>query len=296
MRSVLVTGCSSGIGLETALAFARRGDRVHACVRDPAGAGELRARARAEGLTLDVPRLDVTDDASVHAAVTAVTEAHGPVDVLVNNAGVDHTGPVETMPLDRARTLMETNLWGPLRMARAVLPGMRARGSGVIVNVSSLAGRTYAVPHGGFYAASKAALGALSEALYAEVQPFGVRVVCLEPGSFATAIRRESPAGATAGQPTGAGPYAADHAWLAGFLARVAEGAADSAEAAAAVVAAADDPRTPLHTVVGKDAEAAVEFLAGVSYEQWLPRFLEQAESLAGPRPAGPGATGDGRG
>ncbi len=255
VTSVLVTGCGSGIGLETALAFARRGDRVHACVRDPAGAGELLRRARAEDLTLDVPRLDVTDDASVTAAVTAVQDRHGPVDVLVNNAGTDRTGPVETMPLDQARTLMETNLWGPLRVTRAVLPGMRARGSGVVINVSSLAGWTFAVRHGGFHAASKAALGALSEALYAEVRPFGIRVVCLEPGSFASRIQGKSVAGATDGQPS------------------------------EAVVAAADDPRTPLHTVVGKDAEAAVGFLAGVSYGQWLPRFLDQAESLAGPRP-----------
>ncbi|WP_225828613.1 SDR family oxidoreductase [Streptomyces naphthomycinicus] len=286
MTSVLITGCSSGIGLETALAFARRGDRVHACVRNPAGAEELLRRARAEGLTLDVPRLDVTDDASVTAAVASVQDLHGPIDVLVNNAGVDHTGPVETMPLDRARSLLETNFWGPLRLARAVLPGMRARGSGVVVNVSSLAGRTFAVPHGGFYAASKAALGALSEALYAEVRPFGIRVVCLEPGSFASAVRRGSVRAEAAGQSSEAGPYAADHAWLARFLARVAEGAADCGEAAAAVVAAVDDPDTPLHTAVGKDAEAALEFLAGVSYEQWLPRFLEQAESMAGPRPA----------
>lgn len=288
MTAVLITGCSSGIGLETALAFARRGDRVHACVREPARAEELLRRARAEGLTLDVPRLDVTDDASVTAAVTAVTDRHGPVDVLVNNAGIDHTGPAETMPLDRARTLMETNFWGPLRMSRAVLPQMRARGHGVIVNVSSLAGRTFAVPHGGFYAASKAALGALSEALYAEVRPFGVRVVCLEPGSFASAIQRRSAAGAAAGRPAGPGPYSEDHAWLARFLTHVAEGAADCAEAAEAVVAVADDDGTPLHTPVGKDAEAALRFLAGVSYEQWLPRFLEQAESLAGPRPAPP--------
>ncbi|KUN09183.1 short-chain dehydrogenase [Streptomyces yokosukanensis] len=287
MTSVLITGCSSGIGLETALAFARRGDRVHACVRNRDTAEQLLGRARAEDLTLDVPLLDVTDDTSVTAAVTAVQDRHGPIDVLVNNAGVDRTGPVETMPLDQARTLMETNLWGPLRMARAVLPQMRARGGGVIVNVSSLAGRTFAVPHGGFYAGSKAALGALSEALYAEVQPFGIRVVCLEPGSFASAIQR-APAPGTAGQASGTGPYAADHAWLARFLARVAEGAADCAEAAEAVVAAVDDPGTALHTTVGKDAEAALKFLAGVPYEQWLPSFLDQAQSLAGPRPAPP--------
>ncbi|MFB7508345.1 SDR family oxidoreductase [Streptomyces broussonetiae] len=287
MTAVLVTGCSSGIGLETALAFARRGDRVHACVRRADSAEELLRRAHAEGLTLDVPLLDVTDDASVTAAVTALQDRHGPVDALVNNAGIDRTGPAETMPLDQARLLMETNFWGPLRMSRAVLPAMRARGSGVIVNVSSLAGRTFAVPHGGFYAASKAAVGALSEALSAEVRPLGIRVVCLEPGSFASAVRRGSAAG-DAAQQDGTGPYAADHVWLTRFLARVAQGAADCAEAAAAVVASVDDACTPLHTPVGKDAEAALRLLAGVSHEEWLPRFVAQAQSLVGPRPTPP--------
>ena len=285
MTSVLITGCSSGIGLETALAFARRGDRVHACVRDPATAGALLDRARAENLALDVPRLDVTDDASVTAAVSAVLERHGAVDVLVNNAGIDRTGAVETMPLDDARAVLETNLWGPLRTVRAVLPHMRARGSGVIVNVSSLAGRTFAVPHGGFYAASKAALGTLSEALSAEVRPFGIRVVCLEPGSFASRINRGGAGGAAPSEPSVADPYAADRAWTARFLARVQEGAGDCGEVAEAVMAAVDEPGTPLHSPVGKDAETALEYLGTASYEQWLPLFLEQAESLVGPRP-----------
>ncbi|MEU1486934.1 SDR family oxidoreductase [Streptomyces sp. NPDC005752] len=289
MTSVLITGCSSGIGLETALAFARRGDRVHACVRDPATAGELLGRARAENLTLDVPRLDVTDDASVAAAVHGVQEQHGAIDVLVNNAGIDRTGTVETMPQDDARAVLETNLWGPLRTVRAVLPGMRARGSGVIVNVSSLAGRTFAVPHGGFYAASKAALGTLSEALSAEVRPFGIRVVCLEPGSFASRINRDSSVGTVPPGPSAADPYTADRAWTARFLARVQEGAGDCGEVAEAVVAAVDDPGTPLHTPVGKDAETALEYLGTASYEQWLPLFLQQAQSLVGPRPGAGG-------
>ncbi|MGW0788795.1 SDR family oxidoreductase [Streptomyces sp. NPDC002911] len=286
MTSVLITGCSSGIGLETALAFARRGDRVHACVRDPATAGELLGRARAENLTLDVPRLDVTDDASVAAAVNEVQERHGAIDVLVNNAGIDRTGTVETMPQDEARAVLETNLWGPLRTVRAVLPAMRARRSGVIVNVSSLAGRTFAVPHGGFYAASKAALGTLSEALSAEVRPFGIRVVCLEPGSFASRIHRDGTAGVSPSEPPAAAdPYAADRAWITRFLARVQQGAGDCGEVAEAVLAAVDDPGTPLHSPVGKDAETALEYLGTASYEQWLPLFLDQAESLVGPRP-----------
>ncbi|GGX84449.1 SDR family oxidoreductase [Streptomyces minutiscleroticus] len=284
MATVLITGCSSGIGLEAALSFARRGYQVCASMRDPARAGALLDRARGEGLDVEVPALDVTDDASVAAAVAAVESRYGGVDVLVNNAGVDCTGAVEATPLQQARAVMETNYWGALRTVRAVLPGMRSRGNGVIVNVSSLAARTRAVPHGGFYASSKAALGVVSEALSAEVAPFGVRVVCLEPGSYASRIHDN----ATVRQPSQDDPYAADEAWMKTFLSRAGEGAGDCREAAEAIVAAAEDPATPLHTVVGPGAEAAVEFARGAGYEEWLPLFLQQAEALAGPRPAAP--------
>ncbi|QLE75155.1 SDR family oxidoreductase [Streptomyces rectiverticillatus] len=282
MAVVLITGCSSGIGLETALAFARRGDRVHASMRNPAKADGLRERARAEGLGVEVLTLDVTDDTSVTTAVRTIEERHGAIDVLVNNAGVYYTSAVEAASLEQARAVMETNYWGALRTIRAVLPAMRARGGGVIVNVSSLAARIWAVPYGGFYTSSKAALGAASEALSAEVQPFGIRVVCVEPGAFASQIhenaaKRESP---------GDDPYAADEAWLARFLSRMGEGAGDGREAAEAIVAAAENPATPLHTVIGKEAETALEFTRGISYEEWLPQFVRQAESMAGPRPS----------
>ena len=183
MSVVLITGCSSGIGLETAVAFARRGDTTYATMRDPDRATRLLARAASEGATLEVLGLDVTDDASVRAAVRTVEERHGAIDVLVNNAGIDASGPVETTPIGRARAVLETNLWGPVRTARAALPAMRGRGAGVIVNVTSMAARLPGTLYNGFYAASKHALGALSESLAWELSPFGVRVVCVEPAS-----------------------------------------------------------------------------------------------------------------
>ncbi|MEH6373524.1 SDR family oxidoreductase [Streptomyces sp. KLMMK] len=282
MAVVLITGCSSGIGLETALAFARRGDHVNASMRNPAKADGLRERARAEGLDIEVLPLDVTDDASVTTAVRAVEERHGAVGVLVNNAGVDYTSAVEAASLEQARAVMETNYWGALRTIRAVLPAMRARGGGVIVNVSSLAARMFAVPYGGFYTSSKAALGAASEALAAEVRPFGIRVVCAEPGAFVSRIHEN----AAKRESSGDDPYAADETWLARFLSRMGEGAGDSREAAEAIVAAVENPATPLHTVIGKEAEAALELTRGVSHEEWLPQFVQLAESVAGPRPA----------
>ncbi|WP_424217649.1 SDR family oxidoreductase (plasmid) [Streptomyces sp. BI20] len=277
MATVLITGCSTGIGRESALAFARHGDRVHATMRDLAKAEELRARAARENLPLRLHALDVTDEAAVTAVVRAVEEEHGGLDVLVNNAGVDHTGAVETTPWTTVHTLFDTNLWGPLRTIRAALPAMRARRAGTIVNISSLAAHTHAIPHGGLYAASKAALGALSEALAAETAPYGIRVLCPAPGSHASAIH-DRPA-----TPAPDGPYTADEAWTARFLAHVAKGAADPREAAEALVRAVHDPRAPLHTPIGADAEAT---LAGrPSHEDWLPVFLTHAQALTGPRP-----------
>src|SRR5687768_8382205 len=115
MGVVLITGCSSGIGLEAALAFARRGDTVAASMRDPAGGDTLQRRAKEEGLEIDIVTLDVTDDESVVAAVRDVETRLGPIDVLVNNAGVGYPGPVETIDWERARAVYETNVWGPVR-------------------------------------------------------------------------------------------------------------------------------------------------------------------------------------
>src|SRR5262245_21921519 len=206
MSVVLITGCSSGIGLETALAFARRGDTTYASVRRPPRAGGLLGRAAAEDLLLDVLALDVTDDTSVRSAVSAIEDRHGAIDVLVNNAGLNAAGPVEMLPMDRARALVETNLWGPVRLSRAVLPAMRARGEGVILNIGSLAGRLPAAPYGGFYAASKHALGALSESMSRELAPFGIRVHCIEPGFVMTEMFAKAWS-----DPPGFGRYDADY-------------------------------------------------------------------------------------
>ncbi|MFF8975125.1 SDR family oxidoreductase [Streptomyces sp. NPDC014995] len=286
MAVVLVTGCSSGFGLEIALAFAREGDTVYASMRNPAKAGRLHERAAAEDLGVEVLALDVTDETSVREAVAQVEQRHGAVDVLVNNAGITYAGAVELTPEDHARQVFETNFWGALRTTRAALPAMRAAGRGTIVNISSLAGRIWSVPYGGFYAASKFALGSLSEALAAEVAPYGIRVVCLEPGNFATDVR----ANAYVRETTDGDPYAADEAWMQEFLSRASgESAGDPAELARAAVAAARDESTELHTLVGEEAHMMTSMIAASgTFEKWLPGFIAFAESVAGPRPAGP--------
>jgi NAD(P)-dependent dehydrogenase (short-subunit alcohol dehydrogenase family) len=263
MAVVVITGCSSGFGLATSLVFARRGDSVWATMRNPADAADLSAAVEAEHLELRTLPLDVTDDASVKAAVDHVLEVEGHIDVLVNNAGVAHMGAVESLGIEEARAVFETNVFGQVRMVQAVLPGMRERGEGVIVNVSSVAGRLPASPANWAYAASKHAAGALSDSLAEEVRPFGIRVVCVEPGFFATSVvRKARPLPA-------ASPYAALERLIAGWYHANVEMGGDPADVAGAIAAAVDDPSSPVHVPVGPDAEAAIQAASTMTREQW---------------------------
>jgi NAD(P)-dependent dehydrogenase (short-subunit alcohol dehydrogenase family) len=287
MSVVLITGCSTGIGLETALAFARNGDTVYATMRNPKKAEALLERAKSEGLGVEVLALDVTDDESVASAVQEVESRHGAVDVLVNNAGIMASGAVETVDMAGARAVMETNLWGAVRMMRATLPAMRARGAGVIINVTSVAGRVPASAFEGWYGTSKHALNALTEAMVMEVAPFGVRLVCIEPGFFRTEITANDPTRIDSND-----PYAADIAWMREFYDKSVGGGRDDVFVVAdAIVAAAADPDSPLHVLVGEDAVGFVDLVAQAgTLEGWLPIAVGIVEGVAGPRPVA-GAT-----
>ena len=185
MPNVLITGTSSGIGLATALELARAGHQVYATMRNPARAPELGRIASAEGLPISILTMDVDSDRSVSDCFAEVYRREQHIDVLVNNAGVERHGAVEELPMDAFRDTMETNYFGALRCVRQVLPTMRERGSGCIINVTSVAGKIASTPLGA-YAASKFALEALSEALAQEMKPFGVRVAIGEPGIIDT--------------------------------------------------------------------------------------------------------------
>lgn len=174
-KVALITGASSGFGQLTAAQLADAGFQVFGASRRGAGATG----------GVEMLALDVTAQASVDAGVRAVLERAGRIDVLVNNAGRTHGGLIEETPLDVAMRMFDTNLWGAVRMTNAVLPAMRAQRSGLIVNVSSLAGLVGA-PGQGLYSASKHALEGYTEALQAEVHRFGIRVALVEPGFFRT--------------------------------------------------------------------------------------------------------------
>jgi NAD(P)-dependent dehydrogenase (short-subunit alcohol dehydrogenase family) len=187
-RSVLVTGSSSGIGRATAERFAARGWRVFASMRRPEAGAPLRELAASKGWRLSTPALDVTDDASVAAAVGALLEeTGGRLDVLVNNAGYYAWGPLEETTPDELRAQLETNVIGVLRVTRAVLPAMRARRAGAVVTLGSLSGLV-ALPVVGPYHASKWALEGMIEAWRLELAPFGVRMALVEPGPFDTSF------------------------------------------------------------------------------------------------------------
>jgi NAD(P)-dependent dehydrogenase (short-subunit alcohol dehydrogenase family) len=282
MGVVLITGCSSGIGMETALAFARNGDTTVATMRNVAKSDNLLKRAADDGVTIHVEQLDVNAPESIDAAVARVIENHGTIDVLVNNAGVANNGPIETMSIENAMRLMDTNFWGPMRGIRAALPTMRAQRSGVIVNVSSLASRIPATGYSGMYAASKQALNALSEALASEVEPFGIRVVSIEPGFFGTEISANNISSDEVPNEV----YAADEEWIRSFLEAGVEGGADASVVADAIVSAATDPETPLHRPVGDDAAMYLDLQSQVDgYEGWMAAVTPIVESAVGPRP-----------
>lgn len=186
-RSVLVTGASAGIGLETCVYLARKGFHVYATLRDLARRDALESRAERAGLPLCVLRLDVTMEETVRAAVQRIEEARGPLYGVVNNAGAIVRGFFEDLEEGEIRRIFDTNVFGALAVTRAVLPGMRKAGRGRIVMIGSAGGRL-GMAGATAYCATKFALAGFSESLAQEVAPFGIRVVLIEPGMIRTEL------------------------------------------------------------------------------------------------------------
>jgi NAD(P)-dependent dehydrogenase (short-subunit alcohol dehydrogenase family) len=266
MPVALVTGTSTGIGFATALHLARHGHTVVATMRNLAKARPLEEAARAEGVALILRELDVTSQESIDRAVAATQEREGAVDVLVNNAGIGGATPLELTPEAEHRAMFEANYWGPIRMIQAVLPAMRERRSGCIVNVTSIAGRI-ATPNQIAYSASKHALAAASEALAHEIAAFGIRVAIIEPGVIQTAIFENS-AGATRFDK--ASPYRQimrrnGKLFAAGF-----RNPGQPETVAAAILEAITTDRPRLRYPVGVDAEGLSAGRARISDEEWV--------------------------
>jgi len=259
MKNVLVTGANSGIGRATAVRCAVAGHRVFAAMRDVAKADKLLALAFEAGVEVEPVELDVTDGDSAHRCF----EASPPIDVLVNNAGIAWNAVVEDVEIDAAKRVFETNYWGVLRCIQAVLPRMRERGCGTIVNVSSVMGRVAGIAQP-IYASSKWALECLSENLAQEVAAFGIRVVVIEPGVTRTAILAKN---ADHPRPT---YYEPAYRRMMQFHVKGAEANATSEEVAETIVGALDDPERRLRYPC---AWGGSEMTAGrerMSDEEWV--------------------------
>lgn len=246
MKTVLITGCSSGFGLETARYFLDRDWKVVATMRSPL------EDLLPESPRLKILQLDVTDPSSIRRALAAA----GPVDVLVNNAGFGAPAPIELTSMDTVRDLFETNTFGTIAVAQAVLPQMRERGQGVIVNVTSSA--TFKpLPLVGVYRAAKAAVNALTESLANELEPFGIRVHIVLPGSSSDTRFRETARTRLRGiEDDVYGEF------MKRTIARMLESVGPGTrplDVAEAVWRAANDATAPLHIPAGADAEQWAE-------------------------------------
>jgi NAD(P)-dependent dehydrogenase (short-subunit alcohol dehydrogenase family) len=266
VKVALVSGTSTGIGLETALHLARSGFRVFAGLRNVARAEPLTAAARAESLPLEVVPLDVVRPDSVEHAVATARAATGAIDALVNNAGIGGAGPLEEVPEAEHRAMFETNYWGAIALCRAVLPEMRRRRSGAIVNVTSITGRV-PIPNQIPYSASKHALEAASEALAAEVRAFGIRVAIVEPGVIDTAIFANSE---HATHYDRSSPYRHVMRRNGRFYASLRRAPTPPQRVAEAILAAITTDRPRLRWRVGEDAEKLIDGRARMSDEEWI--------------------------
>jgi NAD(P)-dependent dehydrogenase (short-subunit alcohol dehydrogenase family) len=240
---VLITGSSTGFGRLFTETLARKGHTVFATMRDPGGrnaknASEIRALAQKDSLPIHILEMDVTDDASVERAIDAAVSKAGRIDVAINNAGYFLTGLEEAVTTEQARHLMDTNFLGPVRVNRAVLPYMRRQRSGVLMHISSGAGRVV-LPSAGFYCASKFALEALAEAYSYELAAQGIESVIVEPGAYETPVFGNTVTGADEGR---ASTYGAAKEIPAKVGAALSSGAGNAQEVADAVLRIIETP------------------------------------------------------
>jgi NAD(P)-dependent dehydrogenase (short-subunit alcohol dehydrogenase family) len=267
---VLITGASTGFGRAAAELLARRGYRVFATMRDIAGRNAM-ARAELESLTasedvaVEVVELDVADDTSVERAAGQILARAGRVDVVINNAGFGNLGVTEAYTIEQFRRLYETNVFGAVRVNRAVLPHMRQRGSGLLIHVSSIAGRS-TLPYMSLYCSSKFALESIADAYRFELAPFGIDSVVVEPGAFLTPIFQKP---FTAADESRAAEYGAEdysrriHEHFQQLLSDPeARPASDVAEAFLRLIETPAGQR-PFRTVVGRDLDFLVPYNEG---------------------------------
>ncbi len=261
MKSVLITGTSKGIGLETALAFARAGYKVYATMRNPDRASAFKQKIKDESLNISISAMDVDSDESVRKAIDAILEENDTIDVLVNNAGIEHHGSVEDLSMEEIIAIMNTNYFGVLRCTKHLLPQMRTNKNGCIVNIASVSGKISNTPLGA-YSASKHALEAISEALAQEVKPFNIRVKIVEPGIIDTQMARDIEIGSDSIYP--------QSNRFGGLFRASLETPTSPALVADKILEVAESQNWELRHPVGPDAQPFLDWRASMTDEEWV--------------------------
>ena len=279
MTATLITGCSTGIGLATAVHLAGRGHSVYASVRDLATSEGLRGAAEEAGVALTVLSLDVDSPESIRAGVERVVEEAGCVDVLVNNAGVGDLWAVEDITETDLLQMFRTNVFGPIALIRAVLPGMRAAGSGTIVNVSSVSARIVSA-FSGPYAATKYALEAITQAVAVEGAAHGIRCVAIEPGFTQTPMLEK----ALSSLPSTEGPYSTVAGFIRALYKDGTETGGNPIDVARTIEAAIESEETVIQHPVGAAAEWVINGRAAASDQDWVDLWTRTTEEEFGSR------------
>jgi NAD(P)-dependent dehydrogenase (short-subunit alcohol dehydrogenase family) len=276
----VVTGSSSGIGLETALLLARSGFQTYATMRDLKKSKDVTEIANAENLPLTVIQLDVDDDRSVKDAISQIVTENKRIDVLVNNAGYGLFSPIEDVTLRKVKEQFETNFFGVVRVTREVLPTMRKQRKGTIVNVSSVAGRV-GIPVLSAYAATKFALEGFSESMRYELKEWGINIVIIEPGAIKTKVFENVKTGDV--RSSSESPYADLIERASKGFGRMMDNISSPKLVAEAILNAITSKEPEIRYVVGDDAEYIVKIRKNSTdkeFESWMYESILQAKGF----------------
>jgi NAD(P)-dependent dehydrogenase (short-subunit alcohol dehydrogenase family) len=262
----LVTGSSSGIGYETSLILARNGFLTYATMRNLNKGGDVKAIAAKENLPIHITQLDVTDDVSINSAVQAILSETGRIDVLANNAGYVLDGAFEHLSMEEIKAQYETNVFGLIRTTQAVLPIMREQKSGIIVNISSGAGR-FGYPGGSAYVSTKFAVEGLSESMAYELEPFGIKVIIIEPGVIRTNILNSVVVAKKSQDPNS--PYTQITQKMASAFEEMVKNASSPELVAKVVLEAVTNQNPNFRYLAGKDVETWLDAKRNMSDEEF---------------------------
>jgi len=272
LKVAIVTGSSSGIGHETALLLARNGFRTYASMRNLEKAKAISDIAKSEKLELYTIKLDVTDEKSVNDAIKIIKSDAGRIDVLVNNAGYGLTGSLEDLSMNEIKAQYETNVFGLIRVTQAVLPTMREQKSGIIVNISSIGGKM-AMPLSSPYIGTKFAVEGLSESISYDLEPFGIKVIIIEPGAIKTNFGTGMVVAKKNLNPTS--PYFKSIQHLQGALDSLLQNGSLPTKVAEVILKAITTPNPNLRYTVGDDAALLAQKRRELSDSEFRKLVLE---------------------